>query len=295
MNMFNKKTSAILLGATLLSLSIITFTTQDINYKAKQSNNDLISIASFVGPVDNSELTIEEEIKQVKAINGETTNVEEYVLIADNKPIRLHNEKLSTSRGFMNAQRIVRNDLSNEQVARLVIGGKYGNGDARKLSIESQGYNYDEVQKEVSKLLEINSDKIVSTLNIVSKTITSTKSTPTESNRIEETMEAEQVIDVEQTAESSTHTMQASAYSTQQKNLSRYTADGTDLIKNPRVVAVDPKVIPLGTKVKIEGYGTYISADTGGAIKGNRIDIHFQTVKECFDFGRRDVKVTIYK
>lgn len=295
MNIFNKKRSAILLGATLLSLSIMTLTTQDINYKIKQSNNDLISIASFVGPVDNSELIVEKEIKQIKAVNVETPNVEEYVLIADNKPIRLHNEKLSTSRGYINAQRAIEDDLSNEQVARLVIGGKYGNGNTRKLSIENQGYNYDEIQKEVAKLLETSSDKNISISSALSKPITNTKSTPTESNRIEETMEAEQVIDVEQTAESSTHTMQASAYSTQQKNLSRYTADGTDLIKNPRVVAVDPKVIPLGTKVEIEGYGTYIAADTGGAIKGNRIDIHFQTVKECFDFGRRDVKVTIYK
>lgn len=94
---------------------------------------------------------------------------------------------------------------------------------------------------------------------------------------------------------SSTRTMKATGYSTHEKGLSRYTANGTDLHKNPRVVAVDPKVIPLGTVVEIEGYGRYVAADTGGAIKGNRIDIHFQTVKECLNFGRRDVKVTILK
>ncbi len=90
-----------------------------------------------------------------------------------------------------------------------------------------------------------------------------------------------------------TLTMQATAYSTSEPNLGRYTANGTDLLKNPRVIAVDPNIIPLGTKVSIDGYGTYVAADTGGAIKGNRIDIHFQTVQQCYNFGRRNVTVNI--
>jgi len=59
------------------------------------------------------------------------------------------------------------------------------------------------------------------------------------------------------------------------------------------VVAVDPRVIPLGTKLYIEGYGYAIAADTGGAIKGNRIDLCYNTPQECFKFGRRNVKVTV--
>lgn len=94
-------------------------------------------------------------------------------------------------------------------------------------------------------------------------------------------------------ATGSVRTMSATGYSTNEKGLSRYTANGTDLHKNPRVVAVDPRVIPLGTIVEIEGYGRYVAADTGGAIKGNRIDIHFKTVQECLNFGRRNVKVNI--
>lgn len=58
------------------------------------------------------------------------------------------------------------------------------------------------------------------------------------------------------------------------------------------VVAVDPNVIPLGTKMYIEGYGNAIAGDTGGAIKGNRIDLFMNTQKECINFGRRQVKVT---
>ena len=67
------------------------------------------------------------------------------------------------------------------------------------------------------------------------------------------------------------------------------------------IVAVDPKVIPLGTRLYIETtdgsfiYGTAVAADTGGAIKGNRIDLCFNSRKEARNFGRRQVKVYILK
>lgn len=59
------------------------------------------------------------------------------------------------------------------------------------------------------------------------------------------------------------------------------------------VVAVDPTVIPLGTRLYIEGYGEGIAADIGGAIKGNRIDLCFDTYEEAIQWGRRTVKVYI--
>lgn len=60
------------------------------------------------------------------------------------------------------------------------------------------------------------------------------------------------------------------------------------------VVAVDPKVIPLHTRLYIEGYGFAVAEDIGGAIKGNRIDLCFDTVKEANDYGlRRGVKVYV--
>lgn len=59
------------------------------------------------------------------------------------------------------------------------------------------------------------------------------------------------------------------------------------------VVAVDPRVIPLYTRVYVEGYGPAIAADIGGAIKGNKIDLCFDTVEEALTWGRRPVKVYI--
>lgn len=59
------------------------------------------------------------------------------------------------------------------------------------------------------------------------------------------------------------------------------------------IVAVDPSVIPLGTRLYIEGYGYGVAADTGGAIVGNRIDLCFNSVGEALQWGRRSVAVTI--
>jgi 3D (Asp-Asp-Asp) domain-containing protein len=61
------------------------------------------------------------------------------------------------------------------------------------------------------------------------------------------------------------------------------------------VVAVDPRFIKLGTRVYVEGYGIAIAADTGGAIKGRRIDLCFNSRAEAMRVGRKSVKVTILK
>ena len=65
----------------------------------------------------------------------------------------------------------------------------------------------------------------------------------------------------------------------------------TGLRARKGLVAVDPKVIRLGTKLYIEGYGIAIAADTGGWVKGNRIDLCFDTLEECYRFGRRKIYV----
>lgn len=59
------------------------------------------------------------------------------------------------------------------------------------------------------------------------------------------------------------------------------------------VIAVDPRVIPLGTKVYIPNYGVALAADTGGAVKGNIIDLFMHTYGQAINWGRRDVDVYI--
>lgn len=60
------------------------------------------------------------------------------------------------------------------------------------------------------------------------------------------------------------------------------------------VVAVDPRVIPLGTLLYVEGYGFAIASDIGSAIKGNKIDLCYETRREALRFGRKKVKVHIF-
>ncbi|WP_272479976.1 3D domain-containing protein [Aquibacillus koreensis] len=94
---------------------------------------------------------------------------------------------------------------------------------------------------------------------------------------------------------STTYTMTATAYTAECTGCSGITATGINLLedRDKKVIAVDPSVIPLGTRVHVEGYGEAIAGDTGGAIKGNKIDIHVPTKEIAFNWGVRTVEVTI--
>ncbi|AWE06106.1 peptidoglycan-binding protein [Lysinibacillus sp. 2017] len=92
-----------------------------------------------------------------------------------------------------------------------------------------------------------------------------------------------------------TMTVEATAYTANCNGCSGVTANGTNLRANPnsKVIAVDPSVIPLGTKVWVDGYGEAIAADTGGAIKGNRIDVFISDEAGANNWGRRTVTIKI--
>lgn len=85
--------------------------------------------------------------------------------------------------------------------------------------------------------------------------------------------------------------MEASAYLPTDGGGDCVTATG--LPATHGVVAVDPDVIPLGTRVYIPGYGVAIAADTGGMIEGAMIDLCMESYDDCMDFGRRDIDVYI--
>lgn len=87
----------------------------------------------------------------------------------------------------------------------------------------------------------------------------------------------------------------ATAYTASCTGCSGITATGINLHANPglKVIAVDPSVIPLGSKVWVEGYGNAIAGDTGGAIKGNKIDLFMANKSDALSFGRKQVKVRV--
>ena len=87
------------------------------------------------------------------------------------------------------------------------------------------------------------------------------------------------------------YTMEATAYLPTDGSGSGITATGIPARRG--VVAVDPGVIPLGSRVYIPGYGVAIAADTGGAIRGQKVDLCMETYGECMNFGRRNIEVYV--
>ncbi len=84
----------------------------------------------------------------------------------------------------------------------------------------------------------------------------------------------------------------ATAYS-----MGTVTATGTKVAQG-RTIAVDPNVIPLGSKVEIKSdipgvSGIYTAEDTGSAVKGNKIDIYMNTYDQCVQFGLRDIQLRV--
>ncbi|MED1470701.1 3D domain-containing protein [Bacillus salipaludis] len=90
-------------------------------------------------------------------------------------------------------------------------------------------------------------------------------------------------------------TVKATAYTASCEGCSGITKTGVNIKANPnaKVIAVDPNVIPLGSKVYVEGFGEATAADTGSAIKGNRIDVFIPSEADAIDFGVKQLKVTI--
>ncbi|MDR1689058.1 MAG: G5 domain-containing protein [Clostridiales bacterium] len=93
--------------------------------------------------------------------------------------------------------------------------------------------------------------------------------------------------------------MRASGYSAGYESTGKNPGDRgygitkTGLYVMPGVVAVDPSFIPLGTKLYVEGYGPALAADTGSAIRGNMIDLYFESDADATNYGRKTLNVYV--
>ncbi|MEK4565035.1 peptidoglycan-binding protein [Alkalihalobacillus sp. FSL R5-0424] len=116
-----------------------------------------------------------------------------------------------------------------------------------------------------------------------------------ESAQAEESVEETQTSNQSSEATGQTIQVEATAYTANCAGCSGVTATGIDLNANPnqKVIAVDPSVIPLGSRVYVEGYGEAIAGDTGGAINGNKVDLYMQSHGDAVSFGRKTINVTI--
>lgn len=84
---------------------------------------------------------------------------------------------------------------------------------------------------------------------------------------------------------------EATAYTHKDAGCNRYTKTEHYLCPSSRIVAVDPNIIPLHSRVEIQGFGLFYAEDIGGAIKSNRIDIFCWDIQAALEFGRRKVNI----
>ncbi|UHP10375.1 ubiquitin-like domain-containing protein [Listeria marthii] len=168
---------------------------------------------------------------------------------------------------------VYKNDDSlNEGVEKVVQEGKHGekvveykvtyeNGKEKKRDVITENVTSNKVDKVVARGTK---EKVVA-----SQVSTSSSSAPSGGK---------------------TYRMESTAYSG-----GGITAYGINLSANKglKVIAVDPRVIPLGSKVWVEGYGEAIAGDTGGVIKGNIVDVYFPSESQCYSWGRRMVTVKV--
>ncbi|SFK57883.1 Uncharacterized conserved protein YabE, contains G5 and tandem DUF348 domains [Halobacillus dabanensis] len=124
---------------------------------------------------------------------------------------------------------------------------------------------------------------------------TTTASSSSSNSSSSSSSQASTTVSRNDTGGAETLYMHATAYTANCSGCSGITATGINLKANPnrKVVAVDPNVIPLGSRVWVEGYGYAVAGDTGGAINGNRIDLFVSSKSEALNFGSRNVKVKI--
>ena len=164
--------------------------------------------------------------------------------------------------------------------AKQIVTSKQTVGDA----LIELGYNLEDV--EAAPGLDT---KIQENLDIVVKD--SAAKLQALARQREEQMKPKVQTEMGQRAYRNVYTMEATAYLPSDGGGSGITATGIAAARG--VVAVDPNVIPLGSRVYIPGYGVAIAADTGGAIRGERIDLCMESYGEAMNFGRRYVEVYV--
>lgn len=203
--------------------------------------------------------------------------------------------------------RLKKNIISGLLIGAIAISGllpttsvnaasvKVKSGDTLSLIAKRHNVNASELQKK-NKIKNANTIRVGQVLTLPAKK-SAAKKTTTKKKAVKKAPAKKKVVKKKAPAKKVLKTVRvsSSAYSRAQRGMSNYTATGIDLRKKSKVIAVDPKVIKLGSKVYVPGYGEAIAGDIGGAIRGKKIDVHMNSVNACYNWGRRTVNVKVYK
>ena len=216
-------------------------------------------------------LTIQNYQKEVQALVDSQKELRETEEILFKKQQDLETE---TSL-YTDSIQVLKQNLANNKEALFAIREQESKAQALSENTEPTTHHASEDKK-----TEQVHSKVDKNNETKEKNVSSTK-TETVSNEVKSTSSGKEFA------------AEATAYSYKEAGLSYYTAMGIDLRSNPNVIAVDPSRIPLGTLVEVPGYGVAIAGDTGGDIKGNRIDLHYPEVQQALDFGRRKITIKV--
>lgn len=260
---------------------------KDVN--SKLSNKDIINIRRAVNVkinVDNKELAIKSAEKDVASmLKAENIVLKSDDKILPSKDVALSNgitvdvirveKKTITKSSPVEFNTVVKNDTSMLKSQKKVLQeGKHGEKQITTNVVYENG-------KETSR-------------KIIKETITKK---PTNKIIAQGTLSPAPVSrGTVPTSNSGALKVKATAYWAVNGVNNTYTYSGRKAIRNPNgysTIAVDPRVIPLGTKLYVEGYGNAIAADTGTSVKGNFIDVYFNTYQEACNWGLKYVNVYI--
>jgi 3D (Asp-Asp-Asp) domain-containing protein len=183
--------------------------------------------------------------------------------------------------------------------------------ESKKKTVENRLESTKSLLQETENMLETTTDKMVELQNNNKELLQKKETLKQEKEALREqlrnkTEEARKLKEAKATPASSmpsrgvpstgkTLKMEATAYTAYCNGCSGTTRTGINLRANPnaKVIAVDPNVIPLGSKVYVEGYGYAIAADTGSAIKGGIIDVFIPNKSDAYKWGRKNVTVKV--
>ena len=243
-----------------------------------------------LGELDYTNLALTEKIEENTTIEIFRV-IEDVIITKDGIPFE---EQKENTDSLYKGETKVKQEGENGEL-ETHIKHRYVNGTLEKSEVVKEEVTR---EKKDNIILVGTKEKPAPKPVVKAKTESNTKAeAKSDSKENEQKAPAEKAPDSEPSrgsANGRTITMEATAYTDNKSSQGQWVGQtATGMKPQVGVIAVDPRVIPLGTKLYIEGYGNAIAGDTGGDIKGNRIDLFLNSESECRAFGRRQVKVTI--
>ena len=257
--------------------------------------NELIQRVTAVTTVLNADHDLLEQIQNdLKQIETEKAEIDKQEKILQEQNNLLATNQVNLEQNLQKRQELLNsaqekyktltNEISLAEKDKQVIQEQLSQAQANLKSEQEEAAA--RAQKEIQQ------PKVVMTKQEVQQPkVVTTKQSVSHSNREAKTNNS----DVKESTKSNKELyVTATAYS-HEDSTSGLTAVGHNIKQNPnmKLIAVDPSVIPLGSKVWVEGYGEAIAGDTGGAIKGHKIDVLMSSGDQARAWGRKTVKVII--